>query len=107
MEVPKKLKMIFQIQKNRQNGQSITLVANDAHQDICPVWAAGMSPAFMTSQLLWMGDSYMLYLRNTSILQHKHINALNIESDELMKLFGINKDVLPNVVPVDNNMGDN
>jgi hypothetical protein len=40
MEVPKKLKMTFQIQKNRQNGQSITLMANDAHQDICPVWAA-------------------------------------------------------------------
>jgi hypothetical protein len=40
MEVPKKLKMTFQIQKNRQNGQSITLMANDAHLDICPVWAA-------------------------------------------------------------------
>jgi hypothetical protein len=40
MEAPKKLKMTFRIQKNRQNGQSITLVADDAHQDICPVWAA-------------------------------------------------------------------
>ncbi len=40
MEVPKKLKMTFRIQKNRQNGQSITLVADNAHQDICPVWAA-------------------------------------------------------------------
>jgi hypothetical protein len=39
-EVPKKLKMTFRIQKNRQNGQSITLVADDAHQDICPVRAA-------------------------------------------------------------------
>jgi hypothetical protein len=36
MEVPKKLKMIFRIQKN----QSITLVADNAHQDICPVQAA-------------------------------------------------------------------
>jgi len=151
MEVPKKLKMTFWIQKNRRNGQSITLVANNAHQDIClvraacriilrakklgqsdsepmgifvnkfgikkyltggkiaevlrsvakkvhpdwsadelsqisshsgQVWAlvllgkAGMSPAFMTSQLRWMGDSYKLYLRDTSILQHKHIDAL-------------------------------
>jgi hypothetical protein len=76
------------------------------------VWAlvlldkAGMSPAFMTSPLRWMGDSYKLYLQDTSILQHKHINALKKESDELMKLLGINKDVLPNIVPVDDDMGD-
>jgi len=76
------------------------------------VWAlvlldeAGMSPAFMTSRLRWMGDSYKLYLRDTSILQHKHINALKKESDELMKLLGTNINVLPNVVPVDNDMGD-
>ena len=40
IEVPKKLKMTFRIQKNRQNGQSITFVSNDAHLDICPVRAA-------------------------------------------------------------------
>jgi hypothetical protein len=40
IEVPKKLKMTFQIEKNRRNGQSITLVADDAHLDICPVRAA-------------------------------------------------------------------
>jgi hypothetical protein len=40
MEVPKKLKMTFRIQKNGWNGQSITLVADNAHQDICPVQAA-------------------------------------------------------------------
>jgi hypothetical protein len=32
--------MTFHIQKNRQNGQSITLVANSAHPKICPVQAA-------------------------------------------------------------------
>jgi hypothetical protein len=181
MEIPKKLKMIFWIQNNGRNGQSITLVANDAHLDICPVqaaypiylrakklgqldsepmcvfvnkfgikkyltggkiaeilqsvakrvhpdwsanklscisshsgrvWAlvlldeASMSPAFMTSWLRWMGDSYKLYLRDTSILQHKHINALKKKSDELVKLLGTNKNVLPNVVPIDNDMGD-
>jgi hypothetical protein len=37
---PKKSKVTFGIQKNRQNGQSITLVVNDAHPDICPVQAA-------------------------------------------------------------------
>jgi hypothetical protein len=76
------------------------------------VWAlllldeAGMSPAFMTSQLCWMEDSYKLYLQDTSILQHKHINALKKESDKLMKLLGSNKDVLPNIVPLDDDMGD-
>ena len=53
-----------------------------------------------------MGDSYKLYLRDTSILQHKHINALKKESDEIMKLLGSNRDVLPNVVPADDEMGD-
>ncbi len=153
------------MQKNRQNGQTITLVADDAHPNICPVqaayriylrakrlgqlvskpmgvfvnkfgikkyltggkiakilrsvakrvhpdwsadklsrissqsgkvWAlvhldeAGMSPAFMTSRLHKMGDSYKLYLRDTSILHHKHIDTLQKESDELMKLLGTN-----------------
>jgi hypothetical protein len=53
-----------------------------------------------------MGDSYKLYLQDTSILQHKHIDALKRESNELMKLLGNNKDVLPNIVPVDDDMGD-
>ena len=76
------------------------------------VWAfvlldeANMSQAFMTSRLRWMGDSYKLYLRDTSTLQHKHIDVLKNESDELMKLLGTNKNVLPNVVPIDNDMGD-
>jgi hypothetical protein len=39
-EYPDKLKIIFQIQKNRQNGQFITLVANDAHLEKSPVQAA-------------------------------------------------------------------
>ena len=37
---PKKMKITFQIQKNRQNGQSITLISDDNHPDICPVRAA-------------------------------------------------------------------
>jgi hypothetical protein len=76
------------------------------------VWAlvlldeAGMSPAFMTSRLWWMGDSYKLYLWDISILQHKHVNTLKKESDKVMKLLGSKKDILPNIVPVDDDMGD-
>ncbi len=58
------------------------------------VWAvvlldeAGMNPDFIKSQLCWMGDSYRLYLRDTAILQIKHINALERASDEFSTLFG-------------------
>ncbi len=37
---PTKLHVTFRIQKNRQNGQSITLVVGKIHPDICPVQAA-------------------------------------------------------------------
>ena len=52
------------------------------------VWAlvlldeAGMTPDFMKSCLRWMGDSYRLYLRDTSILQQKHVEALKKDSNE-------------------------
>ena len=51
-------------------------------------------------------ETPMLYLQDTSILQHKHVHTLKKESDELMKLLGSNKDILPNIVPVDDEMGD-
>jgi hypothetical protein len=50
------------------------------------VWAlvlldeAGMSPASMTSCLRWIGESYKLYLRDTTNLQQKHAEALKNES---------------------------
>ena len=179
LEQPKKLKITFRIQKNRQNGQSISFVADDKHPAICPVrsaykillrakrlgqsdtqpmgvfvnangiveyltgnnisevlqsvaiachadltkdeimrfsshsgrvWAvvildeAGMQPDFIKSRLRWMGDSYRLYLRDTSILQQKHLTALDRASTEFTTLFGENRMTLPDVVPVDNTM---
>jgi hypothetical protein len=53
--IPKKLKVTFHIQKNRQNGQSIKLVADDAHPDICPVRAAYQ--IFLQSKRLGQSDS--------------------------------------------------
>ncbi len=50
----KKLKVIFGIQKNRKNGQSITLVADNAHPDICPVQAAYRN--FLRSKRLGQSD---------------------------------------------------
>jgi hypothetical protein len=74
------------------------------------VWAvvildeAGMQPDFIKSRLRWMGDSYRLYLRDTSILQQKHLTALDRASTEFTTLFGENRMTLPDVVPVDNTM---
>ena len=76
------------------------------------VWAlvlldeAGMTPDFMKSRLRWMGDSYRLYLQDTSILQQKHVEALKKDSNEIQRLLGRNRDILPNIVPVDDEMGD-
>ncbi len=53
-----------------------------------------------------MGESYKLYLCDTLILQQKHVNALKKESNEEMRLLRRNHDVLPNIVPVDNEMGE-
>jgi len=168
------MKITFQIQKNRQNDQSITLISDDNHPDICPVqavykiflrskrlgqtdkqpmvvsvnkngktkylmgnkisdvlctfarkihpdlfkdknkrfpfhsgrvWAlvlldeAGMSPDFCKSRLRWMGESYQLYLRDTLILQQKHVDALNKEYSEVVQLLTIS-----NTVPEDREM---
>ena len=63
------------------------------------VWAlvlldeAGMTPDFMKSCLRWIGDSYRLYLRDTSILQQKHVEALKKDSNEIQRLLGRNRDI--------------
>ncbi len=47
-----------------------------------------------------MGESYRLYLRNTSILQQKHVDALDKEPSEVVKRLSI-----LNTVPEDSKMG--
>ena len=37
---------------------------------------AVMNSDFIKSRLRWMGDSYRIYLRDTAVLQAKHITAL-------------------------------
>ena len=74
------------------------------------VWAvvlldeAGMNPDFIKSRLRWMGDSYRLYLQDTTILQTKHITALKRSSYDCMALFGENRMALPDIIPVDDAM---
>ena len=75
------------------------------------VWAvvllneAGMNPDFIKSQLRWLGDSYRLYLRDTAVLQLRHIAALEQSLFEFVSLYGENCTTLPDIVPEDNSMG--
>jgi len=76
------------------------------------VWAlvlldeAGMSPEFIQFRLRWLGASYRLYLRDTSVIQRKHISALNEASNEVVQLLGKNSTILPSDVPIDEEMGE-
>jgi hypothetical protein len=75
------------------------------------VWAvvlldeAGMNPDFIKSRLRWLGDSYRLYLRDTAVLQLKHIAALEQSSFEFISLYGEYCTTLPDIVPEDDSMG--
>ncbi len=175
-----KVKVTFQIQKNRQNGQSITLKANNKHPEICPVravyrilqrakrlgqdnniplgvfinhyrikkyltgskiakllqsvaqkvhpnmnreeisrfsshsgrvWAvvlldeAGMPPEFIKFWLCYLSNAYRLYLRDTSVIQSKHTNALDKDSEDIINLLGVNRMILPDIIPIENDMG--
>jgi hypothetical protein len=52
-----------------------------------------------------MGDSYRLYLRDTAVLQVKHITALEQSSFDFISLYGDNCTALPNIVSDDDSMG--
>jgi hypothetical protein len=75
------------------------------------VWAtvlldeARMTPDFIKSCLHWMGDLYRLYLCDTSIQQQQHVDAVNRESDKVMQLSGSNRNILPNIIEEDDEMG--
>jgi hypothetical protein len=75
------------------------------------VWAvvlldeAGMNADLIKSQLRCMGDLYRSYLRDTAVLQIKHISALERSSNDFINLFGKNRTTLPDIVPVDDTMG--
>ncbi len=76
------------------------------------VWAlvlldeAGMPPKFVQFRLRWLGESYRLYLHDTLVIQNKHLNAINKASNKVMQLLGNNCMILPDEVPLDNEMGE-
>ena len=75
------------------------------------VWAvvlldeASKSPDFIKSRALH-GNSYCLYLQDTSVIQHQHIEALKTNLILITKLLGPNHSALPDTVPIDYDMGN-
>jgi hypothetical protein len=56
------------------------------------VWAcvllveAGKLPDYIKKRLQWLGDSFRMYLRDTAIIQHQHVDALLAASQEVIDL---------------------
>jgi hypothetical protein len=56
------------------------------------VWAcvllneAGKSPDYIKKRLRWLGDSFRMYLRETAIIQHQHVDTLLAALQEVMDL---------------------
>jgi hypothetical protein len=56
---------------------------------------AGKPPDYIKKRLCWLGDSFRMYLRDTAIIQHQHVNTLLAALQEVMDLFAaFPKDVI-------------
>jgi hypothetical protein len=65
------------------------------------VWACvlldkvGKLPDYIKKRLRWLGDSFSMYLRDTAIIQHQHVNTLLAVRQEVMDLIAaLPKDVI-------------
>ena len=72
---------------------------------------SGMSPEFIMARLRWMGNSFRMYLRNTGIIQDKHLNILRAASQEITDLIAGSLVNIPDlvglsIVDLDNTMGN-
>jgi hypothetical protein len=47
---------------------------------------AGKLPDYIKKRLHWLGDSFRMYLRDTVIIQHQHVDALVAALQEVMDL---------------------
>ncbi len=56
---------------------------------------AGKLPDYIKKRLHWLGDSFRMYLRDTVIIQHQHVDALLATLQELMDLItALPKDII-------------
>ncbi len=52
-------------------------------------------PNYIKKRLRWLGDSFRMYLRDTAIIQHQHVDALLAALQEVMNLIAtLPKDVI-------------
>ncbi len=72
-----------------------------------------MSPHFIMSRLRWMGNSFRMYLRDTDVIQDKHLDILRAASQEVIDLIDADTDTLLSEfaiglsnVELDNEMGE-
>jgi hypothetical protein len=85
------------------NMLKINLARYSAHS--LRVWACvlldelGMSPHFIMSRLRWMGNSFRMYLRDTNVIQEKHLDILHAALQELIDLIGANTEALISELP--------
>jgi hypothetical protein len=97
-DLPKKMKLTFRIQKNRQNGQSITFVADNKHPQICPVRAAHR--IYLRAKRLGKSDDQPMgiFINHQGIVKYLTANKItevlqsvaktchpNISRDEIMR----------------------
>jgi hypothetical protein len=78
------------VKEVRPDTTSDELTCYSAHS--LTVWAcvllneAGKLPDYIKKRLQWLGDSFRMYLRDTAIIQHQHVDALLAASQEVMDL---------------------
>jgi hypothetical protein len=57
---------------------------------------AGKLPDYIKKRLRWLSDSFGMYLRDTVIIQHQHVDALLAALQEVMDLItALPTDVIP------------
>jgi hypothetical protein len=49
----------------------------------------GNLPDYIKKRLRWLGDSFRMYLRDTAIIQHQHVDALLAALQEVMDLIAV------------------
>jgi hypothetical protein len=46
-------------------------------------------PDYIKKRLQWLGDSFRMYLRDTAIIQHQHVDALLAALQDVMDLISV------------------
>ena len=80
------------------NMSKVNIARNSAHS--LRIWAcvlldeSGMSPHFIMLRVRWMGNSFCMYLRDTNVIQDKHLDILQAASQEVIDLIGADTEAL-------------